>query len=205
MHYSQHEYDTLVLPRCAVASNLSIMKRLIILAAVMTTLASCEEAPLGPVGVAPPSMIGDQTLPPAAPFNPGDFAWSTAQGPDSVTGILAYRRDGSQYNCTGEDVLLIPDTPWSRRRMIILYGSANAAAVPVSIVRARTASAPPGDYARFVRRTRCDVQGRFVFQGLPDGGWYVVTVARPQDPAGEPMAIIRRVELHGMSRSITLS
>lgn len=180
------------------------MKRLVLIAAAAMALVSCEEAPLGPVGFSAPPSLGDQTLPPASPFNPQDFAWSTGRGPDSVTGILAYRRNGAPYNCTGEDVLLIPETAWSRRRMIILYGSANMAAIPVSIVRARTPSAPPGDYARFVRRTRCDPQGRFDFQDLPDGAWYVVTVARPSDPAGEPMALTRRVELHGTARTITL-
>jgi hypothetical protein len=181
------------------------MKRLVLLAAALIGLASCEEAPLGPVGLGGPSPSADQGLPPAAPFDPRDFAWSTAPGQDTLIGALAYRRSGLPYGCEGEDVLLIPDAPWSRRRMIILYGAANGAAVPVSIVRARTPSAPPGDYARFVRRTTCDAQGRFAFQGLPDGVWYVVTVAKPLDVAGEAMAITRRIELHGGSRSVTLS
>jgi hypothetical protein len=56
-----------------------------------------------------------------------------------------------------------------------------------------------------VRRTTCDADGRFTFHDLPDGGWFVVTVAKPPDPAGDSVAITRRVELHGGTRSITLS
>ncbi len=175
------------------------------LGAALTVLASCEEAPLGPVSVGPPApAFSDQGLPPATAFDPAEFAWSTAPGPETLSGVLVYRHDGVQYGCGGEDVLLIPDTPWSRRRMIILYGSADMAAIPVSIVRARTASAPPGDYARYVRSTKCDAQGRFVFQGLPDGSWYVVTVARPVGAPGEAIAMTRRVDMRGASRAITL-
>jgi hypothetical protein len=181
------------------------MKRLILIAAALIGLAACEEEPLGPVAVRGPSGPVEQSLPPSAPFDPRDFAWSVAPGPDALTGVLAYRHAGLPYGCEGEDVLLIPDVAWSRRRMIILYGSATAAAVPASIVRARTPSAPPGDYARFVRRTTCDAQGRFAFNRLPDGAWYVLTVAKPLDVAGEPMAIIRRVDVHGGTRAITLS
>ena len=47
-------------------------------------------------------------------------------------------------------MVLTPETLWSRRRMTILYGSPSSAAVPVATVRARTPSAPSGDYAAFV-------------------------------------------------------
>jgi hypothetical protein len=89
--------------------------------------------------------------------------------------------------------------------MVILYGSPVAASAPVSIVRARTPSAGAGDYARFVRRTTCDTGNRFTFEGLPDGAWFVITVGKPVDRPGEPMAVTRRVETHGGSVSVTLS
>ncbi len=193
------------LPPTGFRPILPAMKRLVLIAAALVGLAACEEEPLGPVAINGPAGQIEQGLPPATPFDPRDFAWSVAPGTDALTGTLAYRHGGLPYGCEGEDVLLIPEVAWSRRRMIILYGSATSAAVPASIVRARTPSAPPGDYARFVRRTTCDAQGRFAFNRLPDGGWYVLTVAKPLDVAGEPMAIIRRVEIHGGARAITLS
>jgi hypothetical protein len=179
------------------------MKRLVLLASVLSTLAACQVSPLGPAGVRGPTSP-DAALPPASPFNPDEFAWSTQPGRDVLTGVMAYRRGETVYGCTGEDVLLIPETPWSRRRMIVLYGSTNSAAVPVSIVRARTPSASTGDYARYVRRTSCDAEGRFSFAGLPDGAWYVITVAKPLGGQGEGVALTRRVELRGGTRNITL-
>lgn len=89
--------------------------------------------------------------------------------------------------------------------MVILYGSANAAAVPVSIVRARSPSAPSGDLARFVRKATCDESNRFSFSGLPDGAWFVITVAKPIDGQGEAVAVSRRVETRGGARAVTLN
>ncbi|HEY2050947.1 MAG TPA: hypothetical protein VGH03_16535 [Caulobacteraceae bacterium] len=150
----------------------------------------------------PPSNYG--SLPPPTAFNPQEFAWSTEKGPSSIAGTFGYHRGSIRYVCQGEDVLLIPDTPWSRRRMMILYGSASAAAIPVSIVRARSPSAPSGDYARYVRRTTCDADNRFTFDDLPVGPWYVATVGRPAQGPGEPIAVTRRVEIGGGQHTISL-
>ena len=62
--------------------------------------------------------------------------------------------------------------------MTILYTSPIASALPVEDVRARTPAAPSGDYSAFVRRTTCDSASGFNFQGLPNGAWYVITVAK---------------------------
>ncbi len=89
--------------------------------------------------------------------------------------------------------------------MIILYGSAISAAVPVALVRARTPSAPSGDYASFVRKVKCDGASRFQFPQLPEGGWFVITVAKPLGSPGEPIAVMRRVETRGGPRFVTLN
>ena len=88
--------------------------------------------------------------------------------------------------------------------MVILYGSPTRADVPLEIVRARTPSAPSGDYARYVRKTTCDTGNRFSFAGLPDGAWFVITLARPES-GGDPVAIMRRVETNGGVRQLTLN
>jgi hypothetical protein len=168
------------------------------------TLASCAEGPEG-FGPPPPPQAYEPAPTGPVTFDPRDFAWSTASGTGSISGTLAYRRDGARFSCQGGDVLLTPETAWSRRRMIILYGSASAAAAPVSIVRARTPSAGTGDYARFVRRTTCDEANHFSFHGLPDGAWFVITLGKPVDRASEPMAVTRRVETHGGAVSVILS
>ena len=179
------------------------MKRTVFLAICALSLASCAEG-TGGFGPSPPTAY--EPVPPGAiTFDSRDFAWSTTSGTGSITGGLANRQGGAHYSCKGGDVLLTPETARSRRRMIILYGSAVAAAAPVSIVRARTPSAGAGDYARFVRRTTCDEANRFGFRDLPDGAWFVITLGKPVDRPGEPMAVMRRVETHGGGVTVTLS
>jgi hypothetical protein len=110
-----------------------------------------------------------------------------------------------RYTCEGGDVILTPETPWTRRRMVILYGSPIGAAVPLEIVRARTPSAPSGDYASYAKKATCDGASRFEFDDLPDGGWFVITLAKPVGGQGEPIAVMRRVETTGVRRSVTLN
>ena len=179
------------------------MQRTVFLSLCTLALASCAEEGAGGFGAPPPAAY--EPTPAAVTFDSHDFAWSTTPGTGAIGGTFAYHQGGARYTCQGGDVLLTPETAWSRRRMIILYGSAVAAAAPVSIVRARTPSAGTGDYARFVRRTTCDASNHFSFEGLPDGAWFVITLGKPVDHPGEPMAVTRRVETHGGGVSVTLS
>ena len=178
------------------------MKRFALILFATACLAACAEEPIGPTapGVAVPYASGGSSV-----FQAEDFAWSTVAGGGSIVGTLGYHSATSRYTCQGGDVILTPETPWTRRRMLILYGSPIAAAVPLDIVRARTPSAPSGDYARFAKRTTCDGDNRFSFAGLPDGGWFVITLAKPVDVAGEPIAVMRRVETRGGQRAVTLN
>ncbi|HSZ50882.1 MAG TPA: hypothetical protein VK801_04865 [Caulobacteraceae bacterium] len=180
------------------------MKRVVMAATAALLLAACEETPMGPEAPTPGPPPSNYGVPPPSAFNAQEFAWSIEHGSGSITGTFGYHRGPTHYICQGEDVLLIPETPWSRRRMIILYGSASAAAIPVSIVRARSPSAPSGDYARYVRRTTCDADNHFAFDGLPVGPWYVVTVGRAADGSGEPIAVTRRVEIGSGPRNVAL-
>jgi hypothetical protein len=173
----------------------------ILVAAV--SLAACSETPL-PLGSTqgpPPSYFP----PSSAVFSPQDFAWSTGAGSGSISGVLTFRAEGVRYGCAGGDVILTPETPWSRRRITILYGSPMAADVPVSVVRARESSGPKDDYARYVKKATCNEDNHFRFTGLPAGAWFVITLAKPIDAPGEPVAIMRRIEIRGGSKFVTLS
>ena len=125
-------------------------------------------------------------------FNAEAFAWSARTGQAAINGRVDFRRDGQTYECTGS-VALTPDTPYTRNRFNILYGSIDRAAVPEAVVRARTVSDPNADYGSFVRSTTCN-NGRFSFTGLPDGGWFVIT---PVSAGGERVVLMRRVETRG--------
>ena len=168
----------------------------------LCALAACQSGP--PMG--PPVSTPIYAPPPPPPpsnsggFRDSDFGWSTGSGTGQIVGVLAYKGDAARYAC--QDVVLTPETPWSRARMRMLYLSTTASAVPVEDVRTRT-PAESNNYAKYARRAQCNAAGRFSFTGLPDGGWYVITVAAPVG-GGERMAVMRRVETHGDTVKVVL-
>lgn len=164
------------------------------LAALALTVSACAPS-LGP----PPPGYPPPPRPPGAPrFDPDAFAWSKAAGRNSIVGKLTYKQGQTRFSCAGAGVVLTPETPWSRRRMAVLYGPGERAALPAAEVRARTASAPPGDPGPFVKRTTCDANSGYSFFGLPDGAWYVIALARPVGhPKAEGLALMRRVVTKG--------
>lgn len=127
-----------------------------------------------------------------APFRAEDFAWSEGSGSNSVVGRIAYR----DWTCAGGPVGLTPDTPYSRNRVARLYGSTEKAVLPVAEVRSRQVAEAGDDYSGFVRQTRCDEQGRYRFEGLPDGSWFLIGRARPAE-GGEGVALMRRITVRG--------
>jgi hypothetical protein len=159
---------------------------IVIALAAAGVLAGCAPS-LGPP---PPPGYGP---PPASTFRAEDFAWSTESGHGAIAGHVAYRQGALRYSCAKKTVILTPETPWTRRRMQVLYGSTEAAAEPADAVRARTPSAPAGDYSAYVRRTTCDAASRFTFQDLPDGAWYAITIATPVSGEGPGLALMKRV------------
>ncbi len=161
------------------------------IAALGLAAAACETA-------SPGGYYG----PPAASsaFDRADFAWSQGMGQGAIEGNVAYRADGQPFACTGS-VALTPDTPYTRARFRTLYGSVDRAAVPEAVVRARTVSDPNADYRSFVRSTTCQ-NGRFAFDGLPDGGWYIIV---PVSADGEERIVLMRfVATRGGRVSVTL-
>jgi hypothetical protein len=175
----------------ALATRVRSSLPLVALAAVALTGAACA-----------PSM---NTLPPPPPppssaFSAEAFGWSAQPGQAGIEGRVEFRRDGTAYGCTGS-VALTPDTPYTRARFSTLYGSTNQAAVPESVVRARTVADPNADYRSFVRSSTC-TDGRFVFAGLPDGSWFIIA---PVSAGGDRIVLMRRVETRqGRVLTITL-
>ncbi len=177
------------------------MKRLLLALSVCAGLAACATNTVPP----PPPPPEEAPPGPAAAFRAHDFAWSTERGTASVHGQVAFAQGSARYTCAGQAVILTPDAPFSRARMISLYGSADRAALPVPVVRSRQAGRPSDDYSAFVRRATCDAAQMFTFQGLPAGSWFVIVVAQPAAAGAEPMALMRRVITRaGVARSVVL-
>ena len=181
------------------------MKRMLITlmaAAAAAMLAACNTEgegggpSAGPAYTPPSGGAGEA-------FRDADFAWSTASGADAIDGVVAYSRGGARYTCDGTDVVLVPDTPWVRARMRVLYLSTTSAAMAADDVRERTPAEHSADYARYARRAPCDASNHFAFSGLPDGSWFAITVATPV-AGGQKIAVMRRVATHGGTQRLTM-
>ena len=124
-----------------------------------------------------------------SPYTPGDFSWSAQKGSNGIRGSSP-----KGYSCANMSVGLTPDAPYSRERIVKLYGSAVRADRTVTEIRNKPVLNDNPDLARFVRRARCDAQGRFSFDGLPDGNYFLI--AQVNGPT-EPLALMRHVVLRG--------
>jgi hypothetical protein len=135
-----------------------------------------------------------------APFVPADFSWSSRSGSAAIDGRIAFGMNGQAFACTGS-VALTPDTPYTRQRFQTLYGSTDSAAVPEAVVRARTVADPNADYRSYVRSATCR-DGRFRFDGLPDGGWFLIA---PVSAGGDRTVLMRYVRTRqGTTATVTL-
>ena len=147
-------------------------------------------------GGGPAAPAAGGAAPATAAFRTADFAWSKAPGKGQIEGQLSYSPRGVSYSCANGPVVLTPETAWVRSRMMILYRSADQATLPAADVRARTPPERNQDYSQFARRASCDGTNHFQFAGLPDGAWFVITIAKPANPsAGQELAIMRRVTI----------
>jgi hypothetical protein len=174
------------------ADRVRILAAAALAAASLTACAPSLGPPPPGRMAAPPPPLADST------FRAGDFAWSQAPGRNTLSGSLARMTGPVRYTCAGQTVVLTPETPWARKRMQVLYQSDQHAALTADDVRSRQNQAPPGDSNPYVKRVGCDAADHFSFTGLPDGAWYVVTLAKPiPGQTGPSLAMMRRVVTRG--------
>ncbi|MDH5775713.1 MAG: hypothetical protein OEZ57_12445, partial [Nitrospirota bacterium] len=70
--------------------------------------------------------------------------------------------DGQQHAASGDRVLLAPVTSYTEE------------AFTVKVMRGRNLVDPDPNAAKFEKHTKTDAEGRFCFDGLPAGEYYIV-------------------------------
>ena len=159
----------------------------------LLALGACETG-----GGPPPYPVPAHRPPPpgsADEYSARDFAWSNGQGDNSIVGRVAlHTKKSGAFTCTGASVALTPETPYSAARTMHLYGSDQHAVATVEAVRDRSSKDGPPPYTSFVRSTQCGDDGRFAFNGLPDGAWFLIARAKPVHGDGAALVIMQRVE-----------
>jgi hypothetical protein len=108
-------------------------------------------------------------------FDPAEIAWFSARGTNAISGTAILRTtQGGIKSCAALAVTLFPVSAYARERMRHLYGGDDEGFNPlVGGIPADFASTDPR-YEASAKSTRCDAHGRFWFNELADGDYYLV-------------------------------
>lgn len=95
-------------------------------------------------------------------------------GVNIVSGsALIRQKGGGVVTCAGLPVLLIPDTTYARERMTNLYGNAQRGFNPYHHALKFIPDDPA--YTKSMKQTLCDAQGKFSFDDVADGSFFVAS------------------------------
>lgn len=139
------------------------------------------------------------------PFQPDAVAWAQESGENRIEGTALLRtRGGEPRTCAALQVTLVPWSKYSGERIARLYGSLQSGfnERPPYGRMIRWENDNEAFYAT-VRATRCDAEGRFEFDSLPDGEWFVEALVTWEVPrvnfVGGPQGgtLMQRVKLEG--------
>lgn len=113
-------------------------------------------------GLAMGACASEKTLPFDAPSHAAGMAKGTAR----IEGEGFIRRKNAWLaRCSGEVVYLAPDTPYFRE-WVEIYRSGKTI---------ENAQALNDQHKAAIRKTQCNMKGKFTFENLPAGKWLLVT------------------------------
>lgn len=139
-------------------------------------------------------------------FDPTELAWAKERGANRIEGDALLRtRGGDVKTCAGLDVRLLPLSNYTSEWVQRTYGRQDSGFRS----QVRTLDPPLGMDRRiqdFIAETRCNAQGRFSFDGLADGPYYVIARVTWEAPAvtggsaylaGQGGELVQRVDVAG--------
>jgi len=140
------------------------------------------------------------------PFNAADVAWSRAPGTATVEGRAALPAGGNvSHTCAGSEAQLFPAGAYAADMMRFVFGSDVRGFAPAGSARYPSNIAP--DFKNSVRRIGCDSEGRFRFDGVPAGRWYVFSnvIFRGAGEAGpQGGSLMQRIDVAEGARATVL-
>ena len=105
-------------------------------------------------------------------FDPALAAFVNQRGKATIEGHAFLRKkNGKVVYAAGEVVRLVPVTPYSQDRFRKIYGNRKFA---LALTASRPEPADPA-YETFTRQTKAESNGRFSFQNVGPGRYYVST------------------------------
>lgn len=107
-------------------------------------------------------------------FNAQEARALVQPGVNIVSGSALIRQNGGGVvTCAGLPVTLLPRTDYAAERVGVLYG--NTQRGYMSAYRRVLFAPPPAEFSQYIRTTACDAQGRFAFNDVADGEFFIET------------------------------
>lgn len=109
-------------------------------------------------------------------FDADAVAFVKSKGSNTIKGSAFLKtRGGDVKTCAGNQVHLVPVTPYSTERVQAIYGTTYSGAKEiVEASRIKFSSDAPG-YMEHRLETMCNQHGDFVFNQVPDGEYFLTT------------------------------
>ena len=141
-----------------------------------------------------------QTL---ATYDAEEVSWSKERGSASIHGNAFLRKqDGAIVSCAGLPLSLVPASSYANERISHLYGNLEQGRSNNS----RQIDEGDPDYFEDHKTTICDVDGRFKFEYLPAGDYYLISSIFWGNPVQGGMNLMKKVSLSlGELEEITVS
>lgn len=141
------------------------LRRIVFVAAFVAPLVSC-------VVTVPQTRV----VPMVNVFDASEVAYVHERGTNTIEGNAFMRqRGGGVVTCAGEGVLLIPAGEYARERMRIIFGTDERSAYTGRFGGQVPDDAGSVEYSDHLRSTQCDSEGRFEFDGVAAGSYFVWT------------------------------
>jgi hypothetical protein len=108
------------------------------------------------------------------PFDPSAAAFIHAPGKGKIAGHAFFRSEkGSVIYAAGEYVYLIPATPYTDARFASFFGERKYLKAMRLFIRMES----DPEYQKFTRNTKAEADGRFTFENVAPGTYYIWTQA----------------------------
>lgn len=119
------------------------------------------------------------------------------KGPNTIQGsALMRQKQGSVVHCGGNEIELVPVTEYASERIKHIYGSTEEGVKSISPQATEFKPDNPA-YHELVRTTTCDSQGKFKFENVANGEFFVTTRIIWGVYASQGGYLMKRVEVSG--------
>lgn len=133
-------------------------------------------------------------------FNPSEVTWSLDVGFNEVVGITTIKEKNKKYYCDNTlPVIMVPYSRFSENKLEVLANKKISNLEKIVFNEKflkQTIVNDSKEANKFIYQTTC-TDGKYIFSGLPDGKWFLITHVVITEKPLTGYFIVNRVETKG--------